>query len=105
MTYAKVSVRHVGGDLLVARRDKLDPGARAVERVQHPDAAATANAEHVWTFVGDQRLGGQVGALHACHVAIHVWCVRGSVEHPSAHFSSSDSAVAPKDWLRASATA
>jgi hypothetical protein len=49
--YAEIGIRHVRGDLLVARRDELDPVARAVERIQHADIAVPADAEHVRDLV------------------------------------------------------
>ena len=65
--HAEVGIRHVGGDLLVARRHHRDAVARVVERVEQPDIAVTADAEHVGDLVGDQILGDQVGAFHPRH--------------------------------------
>jgi hypothetical protein len=67
MTDTEIGVRHVGRDLLVARRDQLDLVAGAIERVEHADIAVAANAEHVGNLVPDQMLGDQVGALHPWH--------------------------------------
>ena len=69
VAHAEIGVRHVGGDLLVARRDQLDPVARAVERVEHADIAVPADAEHVRNLVPDQMLRDQVGTLHPRHFA------------------------------------
>ena len=51
VAHAKIGVRHVGGDLLVARRDQLDAVARVIERIEHADVAVAANAEHVGYLV------------------------------------------------------
>ena len=64
---AEIGIRHMRGDLLVARRDELDPVARAVEGIEQPDIAVPADAEHVGNLVVDQVLGDQIGALHPRH--------------------------------------
>ena len=68
VAHAKVGVRHVAGDLLVARRDELDAVARVVEAIEHTDVAVPADPEHVRDFVADQVLGDDLGTLHAGHV-------------------------------------
>ena len=67
MAHAEIGVRHVRGDLLVARRDKLDAVARGVKRIEHADIAMPANAEDIGNIVGDQIFGDQLGALHPWH--------------------------------------
>ena len=57
----------MGGYLLVARRHHRDAVARIIERVEQPDIAVAANAEHVGNLIGDQILGDQVGTLHPRH--------------------------------------
>jgi hypothetical protein len=42
VAHAEVGVRHMGGDLLVARRDEFDSVAHVVERIEQPDVAMTA---------------------------------------------------------------
>ena len=64
---AEIGVRHVRGDLLVARRDQLDAVARLVERIEHADIAVAANAEDIGNIVVDQIFGDQFGALHPWH--------------------------------------
>ncbi len=78
VAHAEIRVRHVRGDLLVTRRDQLDPVARAVERIQHADIAVPADAEHVRDLVPHQMLGDQVGALHPWHFAKSLCCPAGS---------------------------
>ena len=67
MFHAEIGVRHVGGHLLVARRNQLDAVARLIERVEHADIAVATDAEDIRNVVGDQVLGNQLGALHPRH--------------------------------------
>ena len=67
VAHPEIGVRHMGRDLLVARRNELDAVARLVERIEHADIAVAAYAEDIRNIVGDQIVGDQLGALHAWH--------------------------------------
>src|SRR5262249_54148631 len=67
VTHAEIGVRHMGGDLLVAWGDEFDAVAHVVERVEQPDVAVPAQAEHVGHLLPDQELGDQLSAFHAWH--------------------------------------
>ncbi len=69
VAHAEIGVRHVTGDLLVARRDQLDPIAGVIKRVEHADVAVAANPEHIGNTASDQVLGDKLGTLHSRHVA------------------------------------
>jgi hypothetical protein len=69
MLHAEIGVRHVAGRLLVARGNQRDLVAHLVERVENPDVAVAADAEHERRLLLDQIFGDQLAALHPSHPA------------------------------------
>ena len=67
---AKVSVSHVAGGLLVARRDQLDLVLPLPQRVEQPDIAVSADTEDVRHPFLNQEIGDQISAFHAWHCVL-----------------------------------
>jgi hypothetical protein len=67
---AEIGIGHVAGGLLVARRDQGDPVARVVQRIEQPDIAVPADAEHVRHLLVHEELGDQLSALHHRHALL-----------------------------------
>ena len=100
VAHAEIGIRHVRGDLLVARRDELDPVARAVERIEHADIAVPADAEHVRDLVPHQMLRDQVGTLHPWHFAKSFVVPPGLVGVWISQYQFAYSIVRDEGWAR-----
>src|SRR6266540_1970682 len=90
-------------DLLVARRDELDLVAHVIKRVEQPDIAVTADAEHVRDLVLDQVLGNQIGTLHPRHCrpshefgAVALEWTRAHLRRKRERFNRNDTSFKPK---------